>query len=358
MRTGLYLAVGALLGALVTLLLAARGATPWGEAALIGLPLGFVLGSICLAARFPARSAPLGHGAAVRVAATHATAAVVSIASWVLAGALLAWFLDRVPAHAGASARFNAEAPELFIVGVLIFMLAVAVHYLVIALETAREAQVRGVQARVLAREAELRALRAQVDPHFLFNSLNSIAALTADDSAAARRMCLQLAGFLRRSLALGAQERIPLGEELGLVHDYLAIEKVRFGARLTVEERIDDTCLEGLVPPFLLQPLVENAVRHGIAQLVEGGTIRIEARRERGLVTVAVENPRDPEKNGGRGAGLGLDNVRGRLLALFGDEARVDVETAPARDRVALTLPYVPGVGGAQAARRAGGEP
>ncbi len=343
MRTGLYLAVGLLLGALVALLLAARGPTPWVEAALIGLPLGFLLGAIGLAARFPARSVPLGQGGVVRVAATHASAAVVSTAAWVLAGAIVARLLDRLPSFAGASARFFTKAPELFIVGVLIFLLAVTVHYLVIALDTAREAQVRGVQARVLARDAELRALRAQVDPHFLFNSLNSVATLTSEDPAAARRMCLQLAGFLRRSLVLGGQERIPLGEELGLVHDYLAIEKVRFGERLTVEERIDDGCRDCMVPPFLLQPLAENAVRHGIAQLVVGGTIRIEARRSGGLVTVVVENPRDPERSGGRGAGLGLENVHGRLQAVFGDEARADVAADPALFRVTLSLPYVP---------------
>src|SRR5262249_33238520 len=151
--------------------------------------------------------------------------------------------LEEMPGHAGAAARFQRESPGLAVTAILIFLLAVTAHYLVIALEKAREAEVRGVEALVLAREAELRALRAQVDPHFLFNCLNSIGTLTEEDPAGARRMCLNLAGFLRRSLALGQRGHILLGEELGLAREYLDIEKIRFGDRLKVLESVEETC-------------------------------------------------------------------------------------------------------------------
>ena len=117
--------------------------------------------------------------------------------------------------------------------GLLLYLLSLAVSYLLAAFELSREAERRALRGQVLAREAELRLLRAQIDPHFLFNSLHSISALTGSDPAAARRMCLLLADFLRESLVLGAQDRITLDRELGLVERFLAVERVRFGDRL-----------------------------------------------------------------------------------------------------------------------------
>jgi len=338
----LFAAIGLLLASLVASLLSLRGGAPWGEAVLLGLPLGLVYAAICIAARYPCRAAPLARTGVARVASTHAAASLLSAGSWLLIGGALSRALQALPGFDGAAARFADETPTFLVVGVLVYLLAVAVHYLVLALETAREAEVRGVQARVLAREAELRALRAQVDPHFLFNSLNSISALTSEDPAAARRMCLLLAGFLRRSLALGARERITLGEELALVADYLAIEKVRFGARVEVRQEIDEASLSCAVPPLLMQPLVENAVRHGVAHLLEGGTIGITTRREGNRIAVVIENPRDPERPTSRGEGVGLANVRDRLRSLYGDEGRTSIRANGASFRVEITLPAV----------------
>ena len=166
-------------------------------------------------------------------------------------------------------------------VGALLFWLAAACHYLLIAFEASRDAETRAIELDLLAREAELRALRAQIDPHFIFNSLHSISALTASDPAAARRMCLLLADFLRETLRLGSNSRITLADELALAERFLAIEQVRLGARLQVTRETDPAGGDCLVPPLLLQPLVENAVVHGIAQLVEGGTIRLAATRD-----------------------------------------------------------------------------
>lgn len=344
MNAGLFLAVAFLLGALQTTLLALVGGCGWEEGAILGLPLGIVQAAIVFAARYPCLSAPLGEGRATRVLGTHVSAALLSTGLWGLAGGLVAHVAETVPRYAGAALRFQGAAPILMLVGMLVYLLAAAVHYLFIALESARAAEVRGVEARVLAREAELRALRAQVDPHFLFNSLNSIASLTGDDPQAARRMCLLLAGFLRRSLVLGSRDRVTLDEEMALLDEYLAIEKVRFGRRLEVSRAVDPTALPAQIPPLLLQPLVENAVRHGIAQRLEGGTLALEARRDGTVLRVRIENPRDPDKPGRRGAGLGLDNVRGRLRSLFGDAARLEIRSEPATFRVDLSLPFAEG--------------
>jgi len=132
----------------------------------------------------------------------------------------------------------------------------------------------------------------------------------------------------------------VTLGEELALADRYLAIEQVRFGARLGVDKCADDGAIRCLVPPLLLQPLVENAVKHGVADRVEGGTIRIEAHRRGDALVVEVENPRDPDAPPRRGQGLGLENVRARLDALDRRRTRVDVDRSPDRFRVTLTLP------------------
>jgi two-component system, LytTR family, sensor histidine kinase AlgZ len=192
----------------------------------------------------------------------------------------------------------------------------------------------------VLAREAELRALRAQIDPHFLFNSLNSISALTATDSRAARAMTLELAGFLRRTLDLGARESIPLREELDLAKSYLEVERVRFGARLRVEWDADEAALECPVPSLLLQPLVENAVRHGVSQLVDGGVIAIQARRHEDRLDVSVANPRDPAASPRTGEGLGLVNVQSRLETLFDGDARISATAQGPEFRVDISIP------------------
>ncbi|HYV85045.1 MAG TPA: histidine kinase [Patescibacteria group bacterium] len=340
MRAGLFLVIGVLLGLLVTALLALHGGAAIETSALLGMPLGLLYGAVCLAARYPTHAAPLGRTGLGQIAATHGFGALISSGGLLMAGNVLSQVLEHFPRYRGTTALFHAEAPTLSVTAVLVYLLAVAVHYLVMALESARDAEVRGVESQVLAREAELRALRAQVDPHFLFNSLNSIAALTSEDAGAARRMCLLLAGFMRRSLMLGSRDRIPLGEEIALVSDYLAIEKVRFGARLEVTQDIDDASRDCAVPPLILQPLVENAVRHGIAQLLPGGTVRLDTRLHGDHVIITVANPRDHERAGSRGAGVGIENVRGRLRTLYGDRAGMEVEGDESSYRVTLRLP------------------
>ena len=156
----------------------------------------------------------------------------------------------------------------------LLFLLALAVHYVLLAFEAAAQAERRQLELQILTRDAELRALRAQIDPHFLFNSLNSISALTTADAAGARRMCLLLGGFPARHAAMSARasgSRSPTSSRWP--SGFSRIEQVRFGERLQVERGVEKAPARCLVPPLLLQPLVENAVTHGIARMLDGGT-------------------------------------------------------------------------------------
>ncbi len=152
--------------------------------------------------------------------------------------------------------------------------------------------------------------------------------------------MCVGLSDFLRNSLRMGEREAVPLSEELALAHSYLAVEQVRFGSRLRVEQEIDPDCETCLVPPLLLQPLVENAVKHGIASMVEGGSIRVSARLQETALRVVVENPFDPESAMARSTGLGLQIVKRRLLARYGERADVVTDNTGNRYRVEILLP------------------
>jgi LytS/YehU family sensor histidine kinase len=192
----------------------------------------------------------------------------------------------------------------------------------------------------VQAREAELRALKAQIHPHFLFNSLNSIAALTSTDPARARDMAVRLSDFLRNTLGLGEKQSVPWRDELELTRTYLEVEKVRFGARLNVEMEVDEDCAECEVPPLVLQPLIENAIRHGIATLVEGGTVRVASRVFEGVLEVSVENGFDPESPAPRRHGHGLRNVRERLQNRFGSAARLATGAVENSYRAEMRLP------------------
>jgi len=196
------------------------------------------------------------------------------------------------------------------------------------------------MEMNILARQAELKALKAQINPHFLFNSLNSISALTSIDPARARDMCVLLGDFLRLTLGLGEKATVRLSEELELLQKYMAIEIVRFGARLKMHEEIQEESKVCLLPPLLLQPLVENAVKHGIASLPEGGEIRLAAERQNGRLAIVVENSWDPEAPPRRSGGMGLKNVQMRLEARYGKDATLRVNTEGELFQVSLSLP------------------
>jgi len=327
------------LAALLTGVLARPGAFTLAEGVSLALPLALVSLFLFLSVWYTCRAAPLRGPNVVRIGVTNVGAAVLTSAMWVLAGAGLSRLL--VPLWgADFPSRFAAQVPVLFSTGVLLYVLSLAFHSMLLASESARDAERRALEMQVLAREAELKALRSQIHPHFLFNSLNSISSLAGSDPPRAREMCLALSDFLRKSLALGERERIQVGEELDLAKAYLDVERLRFGTRLAVEEDVEPEGRACLVPPLLLQPLVENAVRHGIATRIEGGVIRLEARRTGNRLRIVIENPFDPEAPARAGTGVGLPNVRRRLAARYGSDALFAARRLADRYLVVLSLP------------------
>ena len=336
----MYAAAWLPIAALLTQVLVRGGTIGWSEAAAIVVPMCLLYAFICQASWYLCNAVPLRESDPIRLIASHGTAAAVSAAGWVVAGGVWAWLLGAAFAIPGIDSRYVAQIPILFVSGVLLFLIAVAFNYLLIAFEASQRAESKALELQVLAREAELKALRAQINPHFLFNSLNSINALVMTDPLAARRMCVLLAEFFRGSVKLGSEERIPLGEELRLADCYLDIERVRFGARLKIERDIDPGCETCLVPPLIMQPLIENAIKYGVAPALQGGTLGLHAERNGARMKIVIENPFEPESSTKRGAGLGLKNVKMRLANLYDGNARLDVSQDNGRFRVELQLP------------------
>lgn len=262
---------------------------------------------------------------------------------WAGCAWLIAWGLARFPDLKVGHASWTTPWAFFASVGTLLYLGSLALHYVLTALEQRRTSERTEQELRVLAREAELKALRAQLNPHFLFNSLNSISALTTLDPGRAREMCVLLSDFLRKSLRLGERASVALAEELDLVRNYLAIEQIRFSSRLHVTWEVDESLNTVEVPTLLLQPLVENAIKHGIAQVPEGGTLRITVAAHGPYAEVTVENPVDDDAEPPVGLGLGLRQVKQRLQGRFAHDTYFQTRIHEGRHAVVLGIPREP---------------
>jgi len=328
------------IAAVLAFVLHTPGGLTWLQAEILGFGLAMIGELISLPAWYSCRIAPIQRTLIWRLLATHLVAAQILSLLWLGAGILLARALSFVPALQGIEARFAERTAIVYGAGCVFYLLAVSFHYVSLAQEATHEVEARAMQTSIQARDAELKALKAQINPHFLFNSLNSISALTSIDPVRARDMCVLLGDFLRLTLGLGEKTSVRLSEELELLQKYMAIEKVRFGARLTMHEEIQEESKACLLPPLLLQPLVENAVKHGIAGLPEGGDVRLAVQRQNGRLAILVENSWDPEAPPRRLGGLGLKNVQQRLEARYGKDANFRVNTEGERFQVTLSIP------------------
>ncbi|HUQ11950.1 MAG TPA: histidine kinase [Steroidobacteraceae bacterium] len=214
------------------------------------------------------------------------------------------------------------------------FIYMVIVHggwvalYLAFAMQRHRyRAEVRQAQLGEALQAAELRLLKSQLNPHFLFNALNGLRSLIADDPTRARDAVTQLARLLRYTLASGDDDLVSLERELEMVDDYLALESLRLADRLGVERDIEAAARGVRVPAMLLQTLVENSIKHGIAELKPGGTLKLSARVAGGQLLLRVENPRPVDSGGEPAGGVGIRNATERLRLLFGARASLHLD-------------------------------
>jgi two-component system, LytTR family, sensor histidine kinase AlgZ len=214
-----------------------------------------------------------------------------------------------------------------------------SVLYLAITfLRHSREVKRNEAQMKLALSEAELRALEAQLNPHFLFNCLNSIRGMISEDPAQAQDMVTRLANILRYNLRRDRQHTVPLASEVEAVSDYIALESIRFENRLQVRLEVDDAVRQFPIPPMLLQTLVENAIKHGVEEVPSGAELSIRAFLEDGALHVSVENTGELTERQSQSTQVGLANARERLRILYGERANLHL-AACGKDRVSATV-------------------
>ncbi|MFZ6642972.1 sensor histidine kinase [Undibacterium sp. TC4M20W] len=338
-----YLIAWMMTGVLIARLLVAADLANWSFALLFSLPLALFGSFLTSSAYFVCRSIPFNRRSFSLAALVFAGAALISGLSWL--GLCYGW--NRVLVLASDDVEVLHLSSHLlvlfFITGFAVYLLALLAFDVYIAFDNIREAERREAASRLLARDAELQVLRSQIDPHFLFNSLNSISALTAIDATAARTMTIALADFFRQTLAIAEKEKISLKDELRLCENFLAVEKIRFGKKLDTEFEVTEEAENALIPPMILQPLLENAIKHGIRNLPKGGLIKVTIFQREGWLHIAVENPVSAEPGNSTGNGLGLVNLRQRFFALYGEQARVSWQRGDEKFTLEMALPFEP---------------
>ncbi len=251
------------------------------------------------------------------------------------------WILSSIITDTIYLALLSKSLPVRYFVAFLITGWFSMISWVIYSNEEQQQNEKRKAEAEKLTREAELFKLRKQLHPHFLFNSLNSISALTISRPEEARLMVQQLADFLRGTLKNEEELQVTLEEELRLLQLYLDIEKVRFGHRLDTLIEKDETCLSAKIPQLLLQPIVENAIKFGLYDTTEKVLIMIIAKKEDHLLSISVQNPFDPATSSSqKGTGFGLRSISRRLYLLFG---RNDLLETKAEGSLFITTVKIP---------------
>ena len=238
---------------------------------------------------------------------------------------------------------FNPLVVKTFHLNLLIYWVIVSVHHAFDYYRQVQERELRAAELEKRLAQARLQALQMQLNPHFLFNTLHAISSLMHKEVEAADRMITRLSDLLRYALESTDAQEVPLRQELDFLERYLEIEQTRFGDRLAVRVDVAPDTLDALVPNLVLQPLVENAIRHGIEPRSQGGRIELRCRRENGRLVLEVrDNGVGLSPNGKLEEGVGLSNTRARLEQLYGEKHSFAFGEAPGGGlAVRLELPF-----------------
>jgi len=319
---------------------------PWRQALEINLVYYWIWGLLAPLIVLTARRRPFSRSAWAVALPLHAAFGVLLTAVQIVAAQLVLIALGTSPYGSGRAVlgavgkglrtNFHSSLPTYWLILAVVHAVDYYAKY--------RDREVRASQLEARLAEARLAALKRQMNPHFLFNTLNSISSLMYDDPGAADAMLARLSELLRLALDADGEQEVPLERELAMLSRYLEIEKIRFEDRLRVEVDIAPALLAARVPALSLQPLAENAIRHGIARRPEGGTLRVRAAREDGHLRLTVEDdgPGLPEAGGSANGGIGLKNLRARLEQLYGEAQRIDLMNRPGSGAVVeIMIPF-----------------
>lgn len=297
----------------------------WGEAFAYSFGgwltwIPFSIGLYFIVRRYPMQRRQWLRPVLAQTAAVLAVAALKAAYVY-LTNPIFAWYVH-LP-------DFGSVLVTSLLNNVMIAWAVVAVSHTLLYLEHARDRGLKVAELEANLAAARLQAIRAQLNPHFMFNSLNSVAEMVHQDPEAAEHMLVALSRLLRDSLSNNQDQERPLSEEISLVEDYLMIEKYRLGERLSVDWEIDDACLPVRVPVLVMQPLVENAIVHSIARRKEPSRLHIAGKVGNDRLLLQIDNSKTPGEADKPGTGLGLDSVVSRLAILYGANASLTIDAS-----------------------------
>lgn len=294
-----------------------------GVALTDGLVSMILYGAMGLAIWFPLRYMMKGPNQIISVIIDIVLTGIVTVAIW--------FFLSRYLIRSFVSDKvaydmfWNTAIVFRIASGLLLYCMTILTYYLFLSASRLAEKAAGQSKLEALVKEAELKMLRSQINPHFLFNSLNSISSLTLTDPMKAHEMIVKLSDFMRYSLSSRDDHLVTLSNEMGSMRLYLDIEKVRFRERLVTEEHIEKECLEALLPGLLLQPLYENAVKHGVYESIKTVSISTTAVKREDKLVITISNTIDTDSVvTPKGTGIGIKNVKSRLELFFSGKAEL----------------------------------
>jgi LytS/YehU family sensor histidine kinase len=262
----------------------------------------------------------------------------ISVTLWIIITKLVMILV--LPQENNYQRYWDATFPYRVGTGVVIYAIIILTYFLFASLTNLSEKSAREAKLESLVKETELKMLRSQINPHFLFNSLNSISSLTVTDPEKARSMVIKLSDFMRYALSRKDEQPVSFRSELDNLRVYLDIEKVRFGDRLSTEEHIEGVTLEAKIPMMLLQPLYENAVKHGVYESTGSVSIVTTAGVSEGILAITISNSYENGVSPAKGTGTGLLNVSRRLELTYGNRASVRTEKKDGVFTVNLYMP------------------
>jgi two-component system, LytTR family, sensor kinase len=268
------------------------------------------------------------------------TYGILVVFIWIVSGDFLMYVFTE---NEQVAAELEKTMPWRAVIGFFFFNIIILFYYLITYYNDLQKKIIHESRLRETIRETELNLLKSQINPHFLFNSLNSVSALTLTKPEKAHEMIVKLSDFLRYGVSNNAEALSPLREELENVRRYLDIETVRFGKRLRYEITCNSECQEQMLPSLILQPLFENAVKHGVYDSTEPVKIMLDCQKKDSWLEIVIQNSFDSEMPPRKGSGTGLNNVSERLKLMYGSENLMKAIKSESLFTVTLIIPYKP---------------
>jgi len=295
----------------------------WYPALIDSLVFNFLYFAIGLSLWYPTKFISFENFSPLKILINHIAAAIMASGVWVLLGYFILTTLFDIPNESKDSEIFYDQflfqsLIWRFVIGIVFYTVIISINYIIVYYSNFNEKILKEAELKSLVKEIEIKSLKYQINPHFIFNSLNSISSLTISDPQKAQEMTIKLSSFLRNTLSKNETQTLPLVDELANVQLYLDIEKIRFDERFDFSIDLSDKALSQEVPSMILQPLFENAIKHGVYESIEKVNIKLYCKEEKDYIKLTVENNFDPDAVTRKGEGIGLKNIQSRLKLIY----------------------------------------